>query len=58
MLLAYSLRADLLEELKSLITDGASSQDDLLAAIDAIEHQNHHYFADRTHSGMVRMNIG
>ena len=58
MLLAYSLRADLLEELKSLVADGAPSRDDLLAAIDAIEHQNHHYFADRTHSGMVRMSIG
>ncbi len=58
MLLAYSLRKDLLPKLRRIASEiPANSQDDLLATIDAIENENHHYFADRDHSGRVTLNI-
>jgi hypothetical protein len=57
LLVAYSLRADLLPVLRQrLATIPASSQDDLAAAIDAIESGNHNYFVDRDHSGMITLN--
>ena len=60
MLLAYSLRRDLLKELREqLETAGPrSNPDDLAAAIDAIESGNSSYFVDRDHSGMVTFTIG
>ena len=58
LLLAYSLRTDLLPVLRErLLTIAASNRDDLAAAIDAIESQNHHYFVDRDHSGMITLNL-
>ena len=58
MLLAYSLRSDLLPELYRIASEiPAVSRDDLLAAIDAIENKNHHFFIDRDHSGMMTLNI-
>ena len=53
-LLAYSLRRDAIPHLEELL----SYQDDKTvakarAAIDAIKHQNHHFFLDRNHSGRV-----
>jgi hypothetical protein len=33
------------------------SRGDVLAAIDAIESGNHHYFVDRDHSGKVTLNV-
>jgi len=58
LLLAYSLRTDLLPVLRQrLPTIAASNRDDLAAAIDAIESQNHNYFVDRDHSGMITLNL-
>ncbi len=51
-LLAYSLRTDALPALEALLSHSDSKTvEDAAAAIDAIRHQNHHYFVDRTHSG-------
>lgn len=51
-LLAYSLRNDALPALKPLLnhTDKKTAED-AAAAIDAIRHNNHHYFVDRNHTG-------
>ncbi|GAB2935201.1 hypothetical protein [Rheinheimera gaetbuli] len=56
MLLAIAQKSEAIIVLESLLnnTDSAS---DAVAAIDAIQHQNHHYFADRDHSGMVTLNV-
>jgi hypothetical protein len=51
MLLAYSLRRDLLSELREQLND-------LEAAIDAIETGNANYFVDRDHSGKMTLTIG
>ncbi len=50
-LCAYSLRSDAIGHLKQLLQH-ADSQTvaDARAAIDAIQHRNHHYFVDRGHS--------
>lgn len=51
-LLAYSLSADALPLLRVALAEAeGETRDDLLAAIDAIEHQNSNYFLDRDHSG-------
>jgi hypothetical protein len=52
MVLAYSLRADAIPALQALLqhTD-ARTREDATRALDAIHHQNHHYFVDRVHSG-------
>jgi hypothetical protein len=59
MLLAYSLRKDALSPLRSALDTlaGGPGADDLAAAIDAIENENHNYFVDRTHSGKVMLTI-
>jgi hypothetical protein len=59
MLLAFSLRRDALDELRDAMRclSGRPGADDVAAAIDAIEHQNHNYFVDRDHSGKVKMTI-
>jgi hypothetical protein len=51
-LCAYSLRQEALPSLQSLLShkDGKTVED-AVAAIEAIEQQNHHLFVDRTHSG-------
>jgi hypothetical protein len=53
-LLAYSLRADALPILLSLIkhTDRRTVED-ARAAIDAIKSENHNFFKDRDHSGKI-----
>jgi hypothetical protein len=56
LLLAYSLRKDLLPFLQTLLEDAPHSSD-VAAAIDAIENQNEHYFVDRDHSGKVTLTI-
>ena len=57
-LLAYSLRRDALPELRALLVqDDARTVADVKAAIDAIEHQNHHLFVDRDHSGRVKWEV-
>ena len=51
-LCAYSLRRDALQDLHLLVSHKETkTAEDTAAAIDAIEHQNHHLFVDRTHSG-------
>ena len=51
-LLAYSLRQDAVPYLKPLLKHrDKKTRDDAKAAIDAIKHQNHHYWFDRQHSG-------
>jgi hypothetical protein len=60
MLLAYAQRKDTLPALRDAV--GALPErppkEDLLAAIDAIESGNHHYFIDRDHTGMIKLEIG
>lgn len=53
-LLAYSQRTDAIAHVTPLLShkDGRTVED-ALAAIDAIESRNHHYFVDRDHSGRV-----
>jgi hypothetical protein len=52
MVLAYSLRSDVLSQLQALTTHvDERTRADARAAIDAIESQNHHLFVDRDHSG-------
>ena len=56
-ILAYSLRKEVLPPLESLLSHpDAETQLYAAAAIDAIEHQNHHYFVDIDHSGNVFWN--
>jgi hypothetical protein len=51
-ILAYSLRRDALPHLEPLLEHrDPKTRADAPAAIDAIEHQNHHYWFDRDHSG-------
>ena len=58
MLLSFAQKVEVLVDLrKALATATGENQQDVAAAIDAIESGNHHYFADRTHSGMVTLNI-
>jgi hypothetical protein len=57
-LLAYSLNKSLMPRLEShRNTIAANSLDDLDAALDAIAHQNQHYFRDREHSGKIFMEL-
>jgi len=59
MLLAYSQKKEMLPVLKHALeaTIDAEGKADLLAAIDAIEHENHNFFVDRKHSGKATMEI-
>jgi hypothetical protein len=52
--LAYSLRRDALSHLQALVGHkDKKTSDDARAAIDAIKHNNHHYFVDREHTGKM-----
>ena len=52
MVLAYSLRADAIPALQPLLQHAdARTREDAARTLDAIHHQNHHYFVDRAHSG-------
>lgn len=51
-LLAYSLRRDAIPFLESLLDHPTKdTAKHAAAAIDAIKHQNHNYFIDRSHTG-------
>jgi hypothetical protein len=51
-LLAYSLRREALPPLLPLASHAdPRTAEDAAAAIDAIEHSNHNYFVDRSHTG-------
>jgi hypothetical protein len=53
-LLAYSLRADALPILSSLLKHASRrTVEDAKAAIDAIKSKNHNFFKDREHSGKI-----
>ena len=56
LLLALAQKPTALKPLEELVNDEHSSED-AMAAIDAIKHRNHNYFADRNHSGMVKLNV-
>jgi hypothetical protein len=57
-LLAYSLRKEAIPRLQPLLRHpDARTVEDAKAAIDAIRHQNHHYFVDRDHSGRSRWQV-
>lgn len=58
-LLSFALKQEAIPYLRSALADPQlkASTEDFDAAIDAIVHQNHHYFVDREHSGMVKMSI-
>ncbi|RNF82224.1 hypothetical protein [Montanilutibacter psychrotolerans] len=54
-ILAYSLRRDVIPSLQSVVERGdPKTCADAMAAIDAIAHQNHHYYVDRQHTGHAR----
>jgi hypothetical protein len=56
-LLAYSLRADALPILTSLLKHAdRRTVEDARAAIDAIKNKNHNFFKDRDHSGKILWN--
>lgn len=57
MLLAYSQRKDALPYLRAALVRDGPGADDLLAAIDAIENENHNYFVDREHSGKMKWEV-
>lgn len=57
-LLAYSLRRDAIPHLQKLLShEDPKTVEDAKAAIDAIRHQNHHYFMDRQHTGSIRWTV-
>lgn len=50
--LAYSLRCDAIQHLSSLQHHkDPKTRADAAAAVDAINHKNHHYYVDRAHTG-------
>ena len=52
--LAYSLRDDVIPHLELLLHHPVpGTREDAAAALDAIQHKNHHYYLDRKHSGTV-----
>ena len=52
--LAYSLRHDAVPDLEQLLAHPvADTRATAAAAIDAIRHQNHHFYLDRAHKGTV-----
>jgi len=58
-ILAYSLRADALPTLSSLLKHAdRRTAEDAGAAVDAIKNKNRHFFMDRDHSGRVRWEYG
>ena len=58
LLLAYSLRRDTLEDLRAAQAEAPKeSQEDIRAAIDAIENGNSNFFVDRDHSGKVVLTV-
>ena len=56
LLLAVSQKTEAISSLENLLSDKDSSED-AAAAISAIKEQNHNYFVDRDHSGMVTLNV-
>jgi hypothetical protein len=58
-LLAYAQKPEAVEHLRPLLRHADQrTADDAKAAIDAIDHRNHHFFVDRTHSGRSFWQVG
>lgn len=58
MLLACSLRKDIVPKLCQLAGEAPEdTKADILAAIDAIEHDNQNYFIDREHTGLTELKV-
>lgn len=60
-LCSYSLRTDAIPHLEALLCHpDTSTAEHAKAAIDAIQHKNHHYFIDRNHTGrsFIEVNPG
>jgi len=58
MLLAISQKPEVLEDLQAALSIAKDdSKADILAAIDAIEQRNQHYFVDRKHTGKITLNL-
>jgi hypothetical protein len=58
-LLAYSLNPEALPYLEAVLRrQDQNIEEDVRAAIDAIEHLNHHYFIDRDHTGQIFWEVG
>ena len=58
MVLAYALRLEAVPALREAAEHpDRRTVEDALAALDAIEHRNHHYFVDREHSGRNFWNV-
>lgn len=58
MLLALSQRRDVLSDLNQrLVGSTGSDTENIRAAIDAIEHQNHNYFVDPDHTGRISLTL-
>jgi len=58
MLLACALDRNALPELRRLSEhEDSGTVADARAAIDAITHQNHHFYIDRDHTGRVKLNF-
>jgi len=56
--LAFSLRKDVIADLRKVLDHpDAQTVADAAAAIDAIKHQNHHYFQDRHHTGKSKWHV-
>jgi hypothetical protein len=56
LLLSVAQRPEAIPSLKALVASDLS-REDALAAIDALEHRNQHYFVDREHSGKLTLNV-
>lgn len=58
-LLAVSLDTKAIVPLKDALCEGKypKSAEDIRAALDAIEQQNHNLFLDRDHSGKITLNV-
>jgi hypothetical protein len=59
MLLAHAQRADVIPELRQLLTEKRDEPDleDVRAALDALDNRNPNHYVDRDHSGMVTMAV-
>jgi len=58
MLLAYSLNSEAIPALEQLLSHAdPKTVADARAALDAIRHQNHHYFVDRDHTRRMRWEL-
>lgn len=59
MLLSVTQRKDILPQMEQIMESlPMDKREDIIAAMDTISCQNVNYFADRRHTGKIRLNIG